>query len=78
MRDGRTFLLHDVLFVPEIWWNLVSVVVLLRFEFTLNMYSTSIKLYMDDVCYGYEYVSNDCGLMKHIWIIIILEWRYFR
>jgi hypothetical protein len=23
------------------------------------MYSTSIKLYLDDVCYGYGYVSND-------------------
>jgi hypothetical protein len=29
------------------------------FGFTLNMCSTSIKLYLDDVSYGYEYVSND-------------------
>jgi GAG-pre-integrase domain len=57
MRDGRTLLLHDVLFAPEIRRNLIYVV-LLRFEFTLNMYSTSIKLYLNDICYGYEYVSN--------------------
>jgi hypothetical protein len=61
IHDGRTLLLHDVLFAPEIRRNLVSVVVLLRFGFTLNMCSTSIKLYLDDVCYGYGYgyVSND-------------------
>jgi hypothetical protein len=58
IRDGRTLLLHDVLFAPEIRRNLVSIVVLLRFGFTLNMCSTSIKLYLDDVCYGYRYVSN--------------------
>jgi hypothetical protein len=58
MCDGRTLLLHDVLFAPEIRRNLKSVVVLLRFGFTLNMCSTSIKLYLNDVCYGYGYVSN--------------------
>jgi hypothetical protein len=58
MRDGRTLLLHDVLFAPEIRRNLVSVVVLLRFGFILNMCGTSIKLYLDDVCYGYRYVSS--------------------
>jgi hypothetical protein len=58
IRDGRTLLLHDVLFAPEIRRNLVSVVLLLRFGFTLSMCSSSIKLYLDDVCYSYGYVSN--------------------
>jgi GAG-pre-integrase domain len=58
MCDDQTLLLHDVLFAPKIRRNIVSVVVLFRFEFTLNMCSTSIKLYLDHVCYGYEYVSN--------------------
>ena len=66
MRDGRTLLLHDVLFAPDIRRNLVSVVVLLRFGFTLNMCSTNIKLYLDDVCYSYEYVSNGFTILDVI------------
>ena len=33
LRGGRTLLLHDVLYAPEIWRNLLSVVTLLRLGF---------------------------------------------
>jgi hypothetical protein len=70
MRDGRTLLLHNVLFVLKIRRNLIFVVVLLRFGFTLNMCGTSIKLYLDDVCYGYGYVSNDFIILDVVNIMI--------
>jgi hypothetical protein len=41
-----------------------------RFEFTLNMFSTSIKLYLNDMCYSYGYVSNDFIILDVINIII--------
>jgi GAG-pre-integrase domain len=70
MCDGRTLLLHDVFFALKIRWNLIFVVVLLRFGFTLNMCGTSIKLYLDDVCYGYGYVSNDFIILDVVNIMI--------
>ena len=33
MRKGRTLYLHDVLFAPEVRWNIVSVVVLVKLGF---------------------------------------------
>ena len=33
LRDGRTLLLHDVLYAPEIQRNLLSLLVLLRLGF---------------------------------------------
>jgi hypothetical protein len=33
LQGGHTLLLHDVLYAPEIWRNLLSLLVLLRFGF---------------------------------------------
>jgi hypothetical protein len=43
--DGRTLLLHNIFFASDIQRNLISIVVFLIFEFTLNIYGTIIKLY---------------------------------
>jgi hypothetical protein len=70
MHNSRNLLLHDILFALEIQRDLVYVVLLLKFEFTLNIYSTSIKLHLDDVCYGYGYIWNNFNILNVINIII--------
>ena len=35
LRGGRTLYLHDVLYAPEVQRNLVSVLVLLKLEFSI-------------------------------------------
>ncbi len=44
MRDGRTLLLHDVLYAPNIRRNLVSVLVLMKMGFQLFFSDNFVKL----------------------------------
>ncbi|XP_070009531.1 uncharacterized protein [Nicotiana sylvestris] len=44
MRGGRSLMLHDVLYVPEIRRNLVSVSVLLDLDFNLNFSRSGLRI----------------------------------
>jgi hypothetical protein len=69
MHNGPTLILYDVFFASDIRRNLIFIVVLLRFGFTLNIYSTSITLYLNDVYYGYGYISNCFIILNVIYIM---------
>jgi transposase InsO family protein len=58
MRGGRTLILHDVLFAPEIRRNLVSVLVLIKLGFTVNFYKDGLNLFLDSSFYGSGYILN--------------------
>ena len=47
MRDGRTLFLHNVLNAPETRRNLVSVLVLVKLDFSLNFHNNG-----DDLSLG--------------------------
>ena len=49
---GHTLFLHDVLYVPDIRWNLVFVLVLLGLGFNLNFHDSIMKLYLGTTYYG--------------------------
>ena len=55
MHGGKTLLLHDVLFAPQIRRNLVSVLVLINLGFQLNFHAFGVDLYLDTIHYGYGY-----------------------
>ena len=55
MHDGKTLLLHDVLFAPQIRRNLVSVLVLVNLGFQLNFHELGVDLNLDTTHYGTGY-----------------------
>ena len=59
MRDGRTLLLHDVLYAPSIRRNLVSVIVLMKMGFQLFFSDNFVKLSMGTTYYGSGYILDD-------------------
>ena len=59
LRGGRTLLLHDVLYAPEIWRNLLSVVTLLRLGFRFIFENNYVLLHLGTVYYGRGFISND-------------------
>ena len=58
LRGGRTLLLHDVLYAPDIRRNLVSVRVLLELGYTLNFSGRTLTIYFDSEFYGSGYISS--------------------
>ena len=58
MRGGRTLILHDVLFAPNIRRNLVSVIVLMQFGYALNFYSTCLNVFFRKTFYGSGYLLD--------------------
>lgn len=66
MRGGRSLMLHDVLYVPKIRRNLVSVSVLLDLDFNLNFSCSDLRITQDNVFYGYGhrydgFIVLDCN-----------------
>lgn len=59
MWDGCTLFLHDALFVPDIQWIFVLVIILLEYRFTLNFYGAILNMYLDRCYYGSGYVLDD-------------------
>nr|XP_009793136.1 PREDICTED: uncharacterized protein LOC104240047 [Nicotiana sylvestris] len=49
MRGGQSLMLHDVLYVPEIQRNLVSVSVLLDLDFNLNFSHSGLRITQDNI-----------------------------
>ena len=58
MRGGRTLILHDVLFAPDIRWNLVSVIVLMQLGYALNFYGTCLNVFFRKTFYGSGYLLD--------------------
>jgi transposase InsO family protein len=58
LRRGRTLLLHDVLYAPEVWRNLLSVNQLLRLGFEIAFKNMAVKIFLDTQYYGCGFVSN--------------------
>jgi hypothetical protein len=57
LRGGRTLLLHDVLYAPEIRRNLLSVVTLLTFGFRF-VFDNGVYIYLGTTYYGCGFISN--------------------
>ena len=58
---GRTLLLHDVLYVPKMRQNLLSVnVFLLERGFSFGFHGRSIDILLWSTCFGHAFISNDC------------------
>ena len=58
LRRGCTLFLHDVLYAPDIQWNLVSMLVLLVLGFILNFHDSVMELYLGTTYYGSGFVLN--------------------
>ena len=58
MWKGRTLYLHDVLYEPEVRRNLVSVVVLVKLGFKIVFKQDYVKVLLENIVYGYEFMSN--------------------
>lgn len=55
LRDGWTLFLYDVLYAPEIWQNLISIIVLLGLGFNLSFQGNGLDLYSEDLFYSVGY-----------------------
>ena len=66
LRGGRTLLLHDVLYAPEIRRNLVSVRVLLELGYTLNFSGRILTIYFGSEFYGSGYISSEFIIFGYI------------
>ena len=58
LRGGRTLLLHDVLYAPDIRRNLVFVRVLLELGYNLNFSGRTLTIYFGSEFYGSGYISS--------------------
>ena len=62
-RKRRTLYLHDVFFffffffAPEVFQNLVSIVVLVKLDFKILFEQDYVKVLLDNIVYGYEFMS---------------------
>ncbi|OMO58188.1 Integrase, catalytic core [Corchorus capsularis] len=61
MRGGRTLLLHDVLYAPEIRRNLFSVITMLGLGFRFAFEGNKVDIFLGTTYYGCGFVQN--GLM---------------
>ena len=58
LRGGRTLLLHDVLYAPNIRRNLISVLVLLKFGFNWYFCDDNVRLCLGTTFYGSGFVLD--------------------
>ena len=45
-QSGQTLFLYDVLFAPDIRWNIVSVLVLFKFDYELRFHGQGVDLFL--------------------------------
>ena len=57
MRKGHTLYLHDVFYAPKVHWNLVSVLILVKLGFKIVFEQDCVKVFLDNVVYGYGFLS---------------------
>ena len=53
LRSGRTLLLHDILHVPRIQHNLLSVTTLISFGFSFEFSNKCLVIFADGILYGH-------------------------
>jgi hypothetical protein len=53
LRTGRTLLLHDILYVPGILYNLLSVFTLLQLGYDFHLSWNDLDILLDDVIFGH-------------------------
>ena len=58
LRGGRDLILHDVLLAPQIRQNIIFVLFLLNFGFSLNFHDNLVKLYSGTTFYGSGFVND--------------------
>ena len=56
LRTGRTLLLHDVLYVAGIQYNLLSVLALLNFDFVFQFGHNKLDIVLNSIPYGHGYL----------------------
>ena len=66
MKKGHTFYLHDMLYAPEVRRNLVSVVVLVKLGFKIVFELDCVKVLLDNIVYGYEFMSDGFIVLETI------------
>ena len=66
MWKGRTLYLHDVLYMSEVRRNFVSVVVLVKLGFKIVFEQDCVKVILDNVVYGYGFLSDGFILLYTI------------
>jgi hypothetical protein len=59
LRHVRTLLLHDVLYVPGMRQNLLSVNVLLELGFNFGFHDRSVDIFLGSTCFGHAFISDD-------------------
>ena len=53
LRTGRTLLLHDVLYVLGVLYNLLSVFILLQLGYDFHLSWNGLNILLDDVIFGH-------------------------
>ena len=66
MRKGRALYLHDVLYALEVCENLVSIVVFVKLYFKIVFEQDCVKVLLDNIVYGYVFLSNGFILLDTI------------
>ena len=66
MKKGHTLYLHDLLYAPEVRWNLVSVVVLVKLCFKIVFELDCFKVLLDNIVYEYEFMSDGFIVLETI------------
>ena len=56
LRTGRTLLLHDVIYIPGMQYNLLSVLALLNYGFVFQFRHNTLDIFKDDVSFGHGYL----------------------
>jgi hypothetical protein len=54
----RTLLLHDVLYVPRVLYNLLSVFTLLQLGYDFHLSWNGLDILLDDVIFGHESICE--------------------
>ena len=58
LHEGRTLLIHDVLYAPNIRQNLLSVIALLRLGFLLSFEDNGVQILMRTTFYCSGFIYN--------------------
>ena len=70
LRFGRTLLFHDVLHVPGIQHNLLSVTALISFGFSFEFFNNGLVILADGILYGHGsfmdgFIKLDLNVSSH-------------
>lgn len=65
LRGGCSLLLHDVLFVPGIRRNLLSIVSLLNVGYVFVFEDNAVHIFHNSILYGSGFLDNGCLIMDH-------------